>query len=292
MMGESSELKIGLIGFGEVGATFSRGWRTARRDLSISAFDIVWSEQRRAQAQELQVRIVASVGELVGPSSVVLCAVVPQAACDAARSAAPFLDTRHLYVDLTSVGPAKASDIASIVGAQGAAFAKLALMGAVAAFGFEVPCAASGKGAGQLAEHLIALGMNVKVLNDDPAAAATLKLCRSLFQKGFVALALEALRVAKKNGIEREVVASLAETWNAEKFDAALNRLICSSAVHSYRRAAELEEAISAFGELDLALPVAQACRGAFQELIELQASHYFEKPPKDLQQVLDALDK
>jgi 3-hydroxyisobutyrate dehydrogenase-like beta-hydroxyacid dehydrogenase len=209
-----------------------------------------------------------------------------------AHSVSPFLNEQHLFVDLTSVGPGKVGEIEQVASAHGALFAKLALMGAVAAFGLQVPCAASGKGASLLAETLVPLGMKIQVLNEDPAAAATLKLCRSLFQKGIVSLALEALRVARKNGVEQEVISSLAETWNAEGFQVALNRLICSSTVHAKRRAAELNEAIDAFEEMGVALPVAKAgCQG-FQELIQLQASGRFqEQAPKEFVQVIDALD-
>lgn len=287
----SKHVALGFIGFGEVGIALSRGLRKSP-ELSLNAYDIFWNEERRKIANDLCVRIVASLEELAAASDIIFCAVVPQAARQVAHSAVPFLGPQHLYVDLTSIGPAKVGEIQAAVTHNGSKFTKLALMGAVAAFGYRVPCVASGSGASDLAQALAPLGMDIKVLNDDPAAAATLKLCRSLFQKGFVALALEALRVAKKNGIEKEVIASLAETWDKEKFSDALNRLVCSSVAHAKRRSAELDEAIDAFGELDLELPVARACRGAFQELVDLQESNHFAKPPADLQQVLDALDK
>lgn len=291
-LGQLAELRLGFIGFGEVGVTFSQGFRQRHADLAIAAYDLVWTEQRRAIANELRVQIVSSIEELVRRSNVVICAVVPQAAREVAHQVAPLLGSNHLYVDLTSIGPAKVGEIAALVARAGAQFAKLSLMGAVAAFGYRVPCVASGSGARALAQYLTALGMDVRALNDDPAAAATMKLCRSLFQKGMVALALEALRVARKNGIEKEVIASLAETWDEEKFAGALNRLICSSAVHAARRAAELDEAIESFAEMGVALPVAQASREAFKALMALQARDHFKgNPPKNVEAVLDALD-
>ncbi|GEM_PF-5756097 len=286
-------LTLGFVGFGEVGVTFSKGLRQQNPDLGLSAFDVVWDERRRAAADEYRVRIAASVEELVRQSDVVICAVVGKAAIDAARSAAPFLSAQHLYADLTSIGPAKVREIDKIVAARGAQFAKLSLMGAVAAFGYRVPSVASGRGARALAQCLTSLGMDVDALNDDPAAAATMKLCRSLFQKGIVALAIETLRVARKNGIERQVVASLAETWDEEKFENALMRLVCSSAVHASRRAAELDEALDSFGELGMALPVARACRETFGALVDLQQRDSFGgQSPKDLGAVLDALER
>lgn len=288
---ETSDLKIGLIGFGEVGSTLTRGWREANPALAVAAFDVAWSEKRRSQANDLGVQFASSLSELVGQSSMVICAVVPQAARDAAAQAAPFLGSGHLYVDLTSSGPAKACEVAALVGARGARFAKLALMGAVASFGYRVPCVASGPGARVLADHLVPLGMKVEVLNDDPGAAATLKLCRSLFMKGYVALAVETLRVARKNGVQDEVVASLADTWETEGFQPALKRLVCSSVTHASRRAAELDEAIESFQELGFGLPVARASRQVFEELIALQSSEPFkEESPKDIEAVLKAL--
>lgn len=290
-MAVNSDLTIGLVGFGEVGSTFAQGWREYRPPLAISAFDLVWSEARKAQAAGLQVHVVPTMQELVEHNTLVVTAVVPQAACDVAQAAAPFLSPWHLYVDATSVGPAKTLEIARIVDSTGARFAKLALMGAVAAFGYTVPMVTSGTGAPALVDSLRDLGMNIKGLNDDPAAAATLKLCRSLFQKGLVALALEALRVAKKNGVEGDVVASLAETWNAEGFEVALNRLICSSTTHAKRRAAELDEALDAFSDMGIDLPVAQASRRGFQTLVDLQEKDRFGgKQPKDFELVLEAL--
>lgn len=291
-MGVSPDIKIGLVGFGEVGSTFVRGWREREPRLLITVFDLVWNEQRRRLAHELGVEIASTMMELVEKSTLVIAAVVPQAARDVASAAAPFLGTNHLYVDLTSIGPAKTTEIAVLVKETGAQFAKLALMGAVAPFGYAVPCVASGNGAARLGDWMIPLGMKMQVLNDDPAAAATLKLCRSLFQKGMAALAVEALRVARKNGVEKQVVASLAETWNAEEFEPALNRLVCSSAVSATRRGAELDEAINAFADLGFELPIARATRTTFQTLAEIQARGEFgSAPPRDLSLVLEAMD-
>ncbi len=286
-----SDLKLGFIGFGEVGTTISRGIRENDPTTPIHAFDLIWDARRRGIADELRVRVAPSLQELVAQSTVVVCAVTPQAALPAARAAAPFLQAQHLYVDLTSVGPARARDIALIVGERGARFVKLALMGAIAAFGYRVPCAASGTGTWALAEHLTPRGMKIQVLNDDPAAAATLKLCRSIFQKGIAALAVEALRIARKNGVEQEVLDSLAETWDAEGFAPALNRLVVSSVTHASRRAAELDEAIESFAEMGLATPLAQASRQAFDALIALQKQGNA-KNAQDLRVVLDALEE
>lgn len=286
------DLAVGLVGYGEVGSTFARGWREHRPDLSISAYDVAWNPARQAQALELGVHISPTLRDLVSQNNLVICAVVPQAACNAASAAGPFLTPQHLYVDATSVGPAKTREIAELVGTTSGQFAKLALMGAVAAFGYTVPMVTSGTGAHSLVRALGGLGMNINALNDDPAAAATLKLCRSLFQKSIVSLALEALQVAKKNGVEKEVVASLAETWNAEGFDVALNRLICSSTTHARRRSAELDEALEAFSEMGVDLPVAQASRRGFASLVALQERDAFGgKQPKEFAQVLQALD-
>lgn len=282
---------LGFIGFGEVGSTLSRGLREKNPDLSIAAFDVAWSDMRRKEAESLGVQLVASPQELAEKSTLILCAVVPQASKRAAEQIAPWLGPNHLYADLTSSGPAKAKEIEPVVSHNGARFAKVALMGAVAVFGFRVPGVASGPGARAIGEYLCSLGMDIEVLNDDPAAAATLKLCRSLFMKGIVGLAVETLRVARANGIEREVVASLAETWDKEGFAPALNRLVCSSVTHANRRAAELDEAIDSFGEWGLELPVAQACRGVFNDLMVLQAGERFRAaPPKEMSAVLDAL--
>ena len=57
-------LKIGFIGFGEVGITLSRGLRERDPQLTISAFDLFWSEERKAIANGLQIPIAPSLEDV------------------------------------------------------------------------------------------------------------------------------------------------------------------------------------------------------------------------------------
>ena len=139
-----------------------------------------------------------------------------------------------------------------MVSPTGADFADVALMGVVPRDGLRTPALVSGPGAQAFAEHLGPLGMPVEVLGEEPGAAATRKLLRSVFMKGLAASCLESLRAARAAGCEdwmREEIEAVLTGADA----ALLERLVTGSARHATRRIGEVRDARELLAELGVA---------------------------------------
>ena len=110
----------------------------------------------------------------------------------------------------------------------------------------------SGPGADAFAARLRPLGMPVEVLGDEPGAAATRKLLRSVFMKGLAASCLESLRAARAAGCE---------DWMREEIEAVLDRRRRRAARaprerqprHAARRIGEVGDARELLAELGVA---------------------------------------
>jgi 3-hydroxyisobutyrate dehydrogenase-like beta-hydroxyacid dehydrogenase len=153
-----------------------------------------------------------------------------------------------------------------VVAPTGAQFADVALMGVVPRDGLRTPALVSGPGARAFAARLGPLGMPVEVLGDEPGAAATRKLLRSVFMKGLAASCLESLRAARAAGCEdwmREEIVGVLERGD----EALLERLVTGSAQHATRRIAEVADARELLAELGVEPRVTGAAGGWLAEL-------------------------
>jgi 3-hydroxyisobutyrate dehydrogenase-like beta-hydroxyacid dehydrogenase len=116
------------------------------------------------------------------------------------------------------------------------------------------------------AGHLGPLGMPVEVLGEEPGAAATRKLLRSVFMKGLAASCLESLRAARAAGCEDWMRAEI-EAVLAGADAALLERLVTGSARHATRRVGEVADARELLDELGVEPRVTVAAGGWLAEL-------------------------
>ena len=140
-------------------------------------------------------------------------------------------------------------------------------MGPVAGPGIKVPILAGGPMAATFAPRLNALGMNITAVAAEYGRASAMKLCRSIMIKGIEALIIDCARAAKQWNVEKEVYASLRDTFPATDWAATADNMAARVARHGLRRAAEMREAAQMVGDLDvdpaLILSVADALQRA-----------------------------
>jgi 3-hydroxyisobutyrate dehydrogenase-like beta-hydroxyacid dehydrogenase len=237
---------IGFIGFGEAGFHIASGLCSAGIT-QITAFDINASHPTlgaliQQRARESQTTLVSSTSNLASVSDILFCAVTAGSAMDAARQITPFLNSRHLYVDINSISPSLKRDIDAVVRAAGASFVEAAVMAPVPPYGHRVPMLLGGTAAPQLLDSLSPFGMRFDVVSETIGAAVAVKMCRSIVVKGLEALLFECVMGASKYGAEERVFASLQESFPGIDWKKLADYVVGRVVVHGERRAREMEE--------------------------------------------------
>src|SRR5437867_6557415 len=240
-------LTLGFVGFGEAGFHLAKGLKSAGLP-AIFAYDIharssQLGERIQRRAKESQVVLVDSSRELAAAAQVVMSTVTADQDVKAANQTAPFLEPRHIYADLNSASPAVKQSIEKIIIGRGAKFVEAAVMAPVPPYGHRVPMLLGGRAASEFAGLMKPYGMRLEVISENVGAAAATKMFRSIVVKGLEALMLECvLGASQYDGADERVFASLAESFPGIDWNQLANYMIGRVAVHSERRAREMEE--------------------------------------------------
>lgn len=234
--------RIGLIGFGEVGSSFARGFLAAGLPAPV-AYD---QPQNPAQLDLVRQRSgQLAIALLAAPDGLAVCDIVfscvPQdQAQAAARHCAGFLAAHALYVDVNSLDPSGKQAVAALVSAQNRAFVDGAIMSMPLNDLHRSLILAAGDQAPRLAQATEPLGMRIQVLGTRPGDAAGIKILRSVVVKGLEALLVESLTAARRLGLDRAILDSLAELLGPQA-GPVVDFLIRTHAVHARRRTLEVE---------------------------------------------------
>ncbi len=265
MSASPAAVQVGFIGFGEAARVLAGGLRG--RVAGLLAYcrgprhRPPYTPAFRAEAAQLGVRLVDSLGALAGEAAVVVSAVATAAAEEVAAEAAAHLGPGHLFVDLNAVPPAAKEAMAARVAARGARFVDAELMGAASLYGFAVPVYASGDGAEAFAALFGPLGLRVTRVPGPASAAATLKMLRSVVTKGMEAVLVEAMVAAFRAGVAREVFAAVTEPMDALRFSEFATMCLTSDPVHAERRAEEMKHVAEVVRALGVEPIMAEAAR-------------------------------
>ncbi|MBB3770021.1 3-hydroxyisobutyrate dehydrogenase-like beta-hydroxyacid dehydrogenase [Angulomicrobium tetraedrale] len=247
-------LKIGIIGFGEVGSSFTRGLLDGG-GVDIVAYDDPPGPTERAlalrRAAELDVRL-AFEPSILGDRDIVLSSVTQDAAAVAARASIPALLPSVIYADVNSLGPSVKAEVAGIVTATGRAFVDIAIMGAPASGLHRVPLLAAGGPASELAARLAPFGFDIRVVGDRPGQAAAVKILRSVLTKGLETLLVESLVAARRYGLDGEVIDSFVEMFERKGARDVIDFLLRSHGVHAGRRALEVAQSADTIAQVGL----------------------------------------
>ena len=286
-----------FIGFGELGVALARGL-THSGAHGVRAFTRARADPAAASALEQQFRAArtiraGSIESALTGAAAVLVVVPSSASSHVFEESVPHLTGGMLYADMTAAHPASKEQAAVRAGKRGALYVDVAVLGTVAASGFEVPLLASGPGASEFRELMRSAGMRVDAI-EAPAGHATLvKLLRSVYMKGRDALVLEMVLAARHYGLTDVVLESIGGPGENVPFPALAERVLTALAVHAGRRADELAasgEVVQAAGVAPL---ITRAGAERLQWLAELGVREAFhrERPP-DSGAVLAMIDE
>ncbi len=247
-MAGQSKLRIGLVGFGEVGTALGLGLKS--QGVEVIAYDKghktpPFGELIQKRAREAGVPLVASIAEVAAGSDLILAMVPGGVALEAATEAAAVLKPGQMYADLGTATPPMKEQMANLVEATGAAFVDVAIMGSPHQDRHSVPCLASGKEAQRYGDLVTPFGMKVNVVGDRPGRAAAIKMFRSIFMKGMEALCVETLMACKTWDVTDAVMGSINTSMEKMRFfPEHVNFLVTTDAIHGGRRAHEMDMVI------------------------------------------------
>ena len=271
-------IRIGLIGYGEVGRILAEDLRLAGHE--VRAFDAKQytgnADTLRAHAQHHGVHLSGTPADAVAGSALVFSAVTAAQALLAAESVAPYLAADACLVDLNSASPQAKAQAAARVQAHGARYVEAAVMTSVPPHRLRVPMLLGGPHAAASLALLDALGFNARLGSERLGVVSATKLCRSVIIKGLEALVVEAFTGARAFGVEDEVLASLQETFPGIDWQGQGSYLFQRVIEHGRRRGEELAESASMLREVGLDGAMAEAISWTQAQVAELAEAGVF----------------
>jgi 3-hydroxyisobutyrate dehydrogenase-like beta-hydroxyacid dehydrogenase len=238
--------RIALIGFGEVGRMLA-GNLVSSHVPEVRVYDIAFADEKSAQsraAASAQVHVCPSAPEAAEGAELVISAVTAAATRDAARSVVLGLAQGAYFLDLNSASPGTKRAAAATIDHAGGRYVEAAVMTPIAPKGIGSLMLFGGPNARAFLEDASYLGFNARVFADDIGRASAVKMCRSILIKGMETLLMESMLTARKNGVEKEVLASLFDLLPHPDWHRHARYMISRSLIHGKRRAEEVREAV------------------------------------------------
>ena len=276
--------RIGLLGFGEVGQHFAADLRAAHAGLELAAFDLLQhqaaaGETMRRHAALHQVELSADAGALADGSLLVLCAVTADQALAAAQSLAARPLGRAWVVDVNSAAPATKRECAALIDAAGGRYVEAAVMTSIPPHGIRVPMLLGGVHAADAEKQLRELGFVAETVSTELGVASAIKLCRSVIIKGLESLVIESFTAARSLGVERQVLASLQETYPQFDWEKQGDYLFSRVIQHGKRRAEEMRASAAMIDATGVGGTMAAASAVRQDSIARLRSAGGFSNP-------------
>ncbi|MBE2262814.1 MAG: NAD(P)-dependent oxidoreductase [Burkholderiaceae bacterium] len=275
----AQSLRVGLVGFGEVGKIFGAALAgLAGQDgvASVSAWDLKFA---RSDVQATELAAARQAGVVPQPSLQALCeasdliisAVTASNTLAVAGQAAPFIRPGTLLLDLNSASPGTKQQCAALIDAAGGHYVEAGVMTSVPPYGIRVPMLLGGEQAAPLAAVLAGWGLDAKVVSPRIGVASAIKMCRSVMIKGLEALVIESYSTARAYGVEDHVLPTLQETFPSIDWSRQGAYFFSRVVQHGQRRAEEMRESARTVQEAGFA-PLMTAAIADKQQWVADQA--------------------
>jgi 3-hydroxyisobutyrate dehydrogenase-like beta-hydroxyacid dehydrogenase len=247
-MSDKQQIRLGLVGYGEIGSTLGQGLREAGLQRIASydkyAFDGPYSALIQARAAAAGVTLVGSPEQLVEAADLIVSVTPGSASLESAEAFAPHLTGQHVFIDIASATPKLKQGVADRLSGTNALLADGSIMG-TPKDGFAMPILASGPAAERVRDALVPWGMRIEAVGDVLGTASGIKIIRSVLIKGIEALLDEMLLTARAYGIDDTVLDSASKTLSRPWMET-VNSLIPTGVIHAQRRTEEVEMAAEA----------------------------------------------
>ena len=287
-------MKLGFIGFGEVGFEMAKGfWEEGLEGIhvyDIMKDDAVFGPVISERVLLSGVILAASAKEVLDYADIVIVAVPGTRALQTAAELKDLLKKGKLYVDVSASSPDIKRRIWETIQDAGIFFIDAAMLGSLPLYKHKVPTLISGNGSDKLLELMLPYNMDLEKVSDVPGEATGIKLVRSIIMKGMPALFVEALEAASLMKVDHLILKSLASTMNACPFEQTFNRLVTGTAFHAERRAHEMVNVIEMLEGLHVEPTMSKATHERLMWLASKNMKEKFGgKTPKEWREVVTA---
>jgi len=290
-------MRLGFVGFGEVGFEMAKGFK-AEGLTGILAYDVMQNHETfgpliKERVQTSGVTLTATPQEVLDNADVVIVAVPGSKALETAKGIKAHLKKDTVYVDVSASSPEVKRLIWGEISAAGVLFVDGAMLGPLPVYQHKVPTVISGNGIDKFVELMAPYHMDLEKVSETPGEATGIKLVRSIFMKGLMALFVEVLESASLMKVDHLVLKSLATTMNSCSFESTFNRLVTGASVHAERRAHEMLNVIEMLEGINVAPTMSKATHDRLQWLASKKLKEKFGgKTPKDWQEVVTAWEQ
>ena len=288
-------MKIGFIGFGEAAYHISIGLKEQSTS-GIIGFDMMSQDSTkgkliRERAVEASVQLLATDHEVAEQCDVLFVAVPSKNTLGVCKNICKHLKPGMIYADVTASTPAVKQSIWDYIKDSGVLFVDAAMMGPLPLKRHKVTIMASGNGTQAFIDLMSPLGMVIQDVGEKPGQASAIKLIRSIYMKGIAALFIEMLQASEYFHVSEQVTSSISETMESVEFQSTINRLVTGTAIHSRRRAGELEGTIEMLEAAGLDKSMTQAAKLKHDFVTATKAAEYFcGRTPKHWREVIEML--
>ncbi|RPJ55268.1 MAG: NAD(P)-dependent oxidoreductase [Acidobacteria bacterium] len=286
-------IRISVVGFGEVGACFSKALRSSGAELR--AYDTLLEKAERDKVRSRMAEAGAqpgSLGEVVQAGDLVLSTVTTQHAASVAEACVPLLRPGQFYVDLNSTSPATKVQIARVLKPSGCDFVEGAILGAVGATGAETRILTGGEKGARVAELLTQYGLHVSYYSPEIGQASMFKMLRSIFSKGLETLLLELLIAGKRAGIDADLWADITDFMQKKSFAAIGANWIQTHAIAYERRYHEMVQVTETMREIGIEPIMTDATTAFFKRSLALDLDSAFPEKPKSFEAVVEHMEE
>ena len=290
-------MNIGFIGFGGAASGLTKGLQEAGLQ-QVSFFDSLCQVPEKSgmifkHAAETGAVFKTSLEKLVGEAEIIISCVTGSVALPVAEQAALFMQPHHLYVDVNTASPKTMEAAAAAVEASGASFADVAMLGAVPAFLHRVPCLASGNGAERFKAVMEPYGMDITCVGTAAGQASAIKMFRSVFMKGILALLMEMLSGTHRYQVDELVLDSIAKTMEKNSFLETARLQMAKGVINAERMSQEMEAVIETYAEMELPSVMASATCEKLRWCSAMNLKDYFAgSMSQSLAEILAVMDK
>ncbi len=288
-------MRLGFIGFGGAAYGLAKGLAESG-SLEIFYFDVQATTSTAGRviaerAAETGAQARENLEVLVRAAEVIISCATGSAALEVAQQAATFLQPGQLYADVNTASPKTMEDACQAITNSGASFTDVAMLGAVPAFLHRVPCLASGEGAELFRTLMQPFGMEITTVGDKAGQASAIKLFRSIFMKGFVALLLETLNASHRFQVESIVLESLARTMQQSDFLETVRLQLAKGVISAERMHHEMEMVAQSLDDLGVRSTMSTATKETLGWCASLNLAEKFAyQMPSSLDDILAAL--
>ena len=216
-------MKLGFIGFGEVGYEISSG--LVEQGLKeIYAYDVMQNHPEKGyivkdKAEKAGVTLLDSDNDVVEKCDMILMVVPGAFALDTTKGLLGSVTPGKLLVDLSTSLPSVKRTENQLISENGGDFIDGALMASLSQAHYKVPILVSGANCQPFIDALVPYGMNIKQITEKPGDAIAVKFVRSIYMKGIAALGAEMLEAANVLGVDKLVIDSIGNTLDGKSFD-------------------------------------------------------------------------